>query len=104
MSAAPDRPRQARSAARQGEGSAVSLVRQLGQWIGGAKGSTGQAASDVLPVRLGGMDFLRSTGTPVPMRGFDQTLVWVAVTLLALGLVMVYSASISMPDNPKFSR
>ena len=104
MSAAPDRPRQARSAARQGEGSAVSIVRQLGQWIGGAKGSTGQAASDVLPVRLGGMDFLRSTGTPVPMRGFDQTLVWVAVTLLALGLVMVYSASIAMPDNPKFSR
>ena len=26
------------------------------------------------------------------------------VALLAFGLVMVYSASIAMPDNPKFAR
>jgi cell division protein FtsW len=29
--------------------------------------------------------------------------VWV-LALLALGLVMVYSASIALPDNPKFAR
>ena len=34
--------------------------------------------------------------------GFDQPLIWVAVTLLLWGLVMVYSASIAMPDNPRF--
>ncbi|MBC5765493.1 putative lipid II flippase FtsW [Ramlibacter albus] len=36
--------------------------------------------------------------------GVDQPLVWVTVALLAFGLVMVYSASIAMPDNPKFAR
>jgi hypothetical protein len=34
--------------------------------------------------------------------GFDQALLWVVVALLAWGLVMVYSASIAMPDNPRF--
>jgi cell division protein FtsW (lipid II flippase) len=31
-------------------------------------------------------------------------LLWVTVALLMFGLVMVYSASIAMPDNPKFAR
>ena len=41
---------------------------------------------------------------PSRLWGFDQALVWVTVALLAWGLVMVYSASIAMPDNPKFAR
>ncbi len=41
---------------------------------------------------------------PSRLANFDQALVWVTVALLAWGLVMVYSASIAMPDNPKFSR
>ena len=45
-----------------------------------------------------------SPGQPTRLLGFDQTLVWVVVALLALGLVMVYSASVAMPDNPKFAR
>jgi cell division protein FtsW len=45
-----------------------------------------------------------SPGQPTRLLGFDQTLVWVVVGLLALGVVMVYSASIAMPDNPKFAR
>jgi cell division protein FtsW len=40
---------------------------------------------------------------PVRISAFDQTLVAVVATLAALGVVMVYSASIAMPDNPKFS-
>ncbi len=40
---------------------------------------------------------------PVRLMAFDQTLVAVVVALVALGLVMVYSASIAMPDNPRFS-
>jgi cell division protein FtsW len=36
--------------------------------------------------------------------GFDQALVWVVLGLLLLGLVMVYSASVALPDNPKFAR
>jgi len=45
-----------------------------------------------------------SAGQPTRLLGFDQTLVWVVVGLIALGLVMVYSASVAMPDNPKFAR
>ena len=42
-------------------------------------------------------------GQPSRLLGFDQALVWVVVGLLALGVVMVYSASVAMPDNPKFA-
>jgi cell division protein FtsW len=55
-------------------------------------------AADVLPVRLG------ATGSaPLQAKGFDQHLVWVTAALLLWGLVMVYSASIAMPDNPRFA-
>ncbi len=46
---------------------------------------------------------LRSA-TPARVLAFDQALVWVTVALLAFGLVMVYSASVALPDNPKFAR
>ncbi len=36
--------------------------------------------------------------------GFDQSLVWVCAALLLTGLVMVYSASIALPDSPRFAR
>ena len=45
-----------------------------------------------------------STGQPTRLQGFDQALIWVVVALVALGLVMVYSASVALPDNPKFAR
>ncbi|MBA2676718.1 MAG: putative lipid II flippase FtsW [Ramlibacter sp.] len=40
----------------------------------------------------------------VRVHAFDQPLLWIMVALLAWGLVMVYSASVAMPDNPKFAR
>jgi cell division protein FtsW len=43
-----------------------------------------------------------SSGTPTRWVGFDETLAWVIAGLLSLGLVMVYSASIQLPDNPKY--
>jgi len=52
-----------------------------------------------LPVR----DTVRITSRPSTLMGFDQPLVMVVVALLLLGLVMVYSASIALPDSPKFS-
>jgi cell division protein FtsW len=33
----------------------------------------------------------------------DMTLIWVIFILLVFGMVMVYSASIAMPDNPRFA-
>ena len=43
-------------------------------------------------------------GQPPKLLGFDQALLWMTVALLALGMVMVYSASVALPDNPKFAR
>ena len=66
--------------------------------IKGWWGGRGQGG-DELPVRahvdVGGV-------RPVRLMAFDQTLVAVVLALVALGVVMVYSASIAMPDNPKF--
>lgn len=60
--------------------------------------------ADDLPVRIGGMEWARTASTPTRVLGFDQALIWVCVGLLAWGLVMVYSASIALPDNPRFGR
>ena len=75
----------------------------VSSWFGWFSGNGG-AAADVLPVRLGSHNLSRTPATPHRMAGFDQGLVWVTVALLMAGLVMVYSASIAMPDNPKFAR
>ena len=56
-----------------------------------------------LPVRVKGTEFSRTTAAPAQVTGIDQTLVWVVVALVLWGLVMVYSASIAMPDNPRFA-
>ncbi len=53
-----------------------------------------------VPIR----DWTGASGQPTKLQGFDQHLIWVVVALLALGLVMVYSASVALPDNPKFAR
>lgn len=60
-------------------------------------------AASALPVRLGGRGSFSSTTTVTPVRGFDQPLVWVVAALLLWGTVMVYSASIAMPENPRFA-
>ncbi|MFN3861522.1 MAG: putative lipid II flippase FtsW [Roseateles sp.] len=45
-----------------------------------------------------------SAGRPTQLQGFDVTLVWVVLALMALGLLMVYSASIALPDSPRFAK
>jgi len=67
-------------------------------------GSWGPAASPMLPVRTGTPRRMLGPQSPVRLLGFDQALVFVAMTLLLWGLVMVYSASVAMPDNPRFAR
>lgn len=37
------------------------------------------------------------------MLEYDQMLVWVTLILMLFGMVMVYSASISLPDSPKYA-
>ena len=82
----------------------TAATRPSGRFSGWFSGF-GKAAADVLPVRLGGQSLSRTLAAPpVRMAGFDQALLWVTVALLLWGLVMVYSASVAMPDNPKFAR
>ncbi len=78
----------------------MTVAARLSGWFS----SLGGAAPEGLPVRLGGQRRSRSQSAPVRLSGVDQTLIWVTVALLVWGLVMVYSASIAMPDNPKFAR
>ncbi len=60
-----------------------------------------RAVAEAIPVR----EWISiEPGQPARLLGFDRTLVAIVVALLALGLVMVYSASVALPDNPKFAR
>ena len=77
------------------------LVQRFFAWFGTLAGGP---VGDVLPVRLGATRRAATGSVPTRELGFDQALVWVTVTLLAWGLVMVYSASIAMPENPRFAR
>jgi len=62
------------------------------------------AARRPLPVR-DGFD-PRSGSAPATPAGFDRALVGLVIALVAVGIVMVYSASIALPDGPtqKFVR
>ncbi|MGC9185995.1 MAG: FtsW/RodA/SpoVE family cell cycle protein, partial [Thiomonas sp.] len=57
-----------------------------------------KAAAD-LPVRVGHVAPRQSR-----MLDYDQNLVWVTLLLLAFGLVMVYSATISFHDSPRYAQ
>jgi cell division protein FtsW len=64
-------------------------------WRRGAREGAGP-----LPVR----DNIEIGGSrPVRLSAFDQPLVAVVGVLVLLGVVMVYSASVALPDNPKFA-
>ena len=79
-----------------GEPSFIQRLRQRGLGLA-------TPAGDVLPVRLGTTRQASTGSVPTHAQGFDQPLLWVTVTLLLWGLVMVYSASIAMPENPRFA-
>jgi cell division protein FtsW len=86
--------------------SATSIFSGIGQKLFSSKGQgAGKhdwGRGDVLPVRVHGTQFTATSSVPVRFSAFDQPLVFVTLALMLWGLVMVYSASIAMPDNPKF--
>ncbi len=70
--------------------------------ISGVKGGIKEGFEDF---RLG----LRDATTVVrPTRSrmmeYDQPLLWAVLILVTLGLVMVYSASVALPDGPKYAK
>ena len=56
---------------------------------------------DALPVRVHGREYGRTRAVPAGIKAFDQALAWAIGSLLLWGLVMVYSASISLNDGPQ---
>ena len=86
----------------------LTIMQRLRQGFSGLLGGTGSAEAATphgLPVNLGGYEFAKnSPGAAARLHGVDQALVWVVVALLMWGMIMVYSASIAMPDNPRFAR
>lgn len=78
-----------------------SLPQLGGRDLAGAL--AGGSSRDDLPVRLSNRTYAGTRNVAVRELGFDQPLLWVVVALLAWGLVMVYSASIALPDNPRFA-
>jgi cell division protein FtsW len=61
---------------------------------------------NAVAARIGGwLPWMRASQPAAPARvhAVDQALVWLTVALLAFGLVMVYSASVALPDNPRFA-
>jgi len=81
------------------------LRQNLMGWLGLGGARAEAATPQGLPVNLGGYEFAKnSPGTVARLHGVDQALIWVVVALLMWGMVMVYSASIAMPDNPRFAR
>ena len=76
-----------------------TLSRLWSRW----RGSPQAEGVNELPVRVKGTEFTRTRAAPVRVTGVDQALVGVVVALVLWGLVMVYSASIAMPDNPRFA-
>ena len=87
-----------------GRSTADASSATLWQRLSGCSEGVRAKAADRLPVRIGGMEYRQTSATPARVLGFDQTLLWVVVALLAWGVVMVYSASIALPDNPRFGK
>ncbi len=74
------------------------LLQRPVQWW--SQRRTGDTDGSRVPVR----DWVSARPGERPnWSGFDATFLWVVVGLMALGLVMVYSASIQLPDNPKYA-
>lgn len=74
-------------------GRPAGLTRRAGGFVNGVASRMGELASVTNSVQP----------TRSKMLDYDYALLWVVIALLALGVVMVYSASIAMHDAPKYA-
>lgn len=74
--------------------------------VNGFKGGIKEGIKDGFEdFRLGLKDATRVVKpTRSRMMEYDQPLLWAVLLLVTLGLVMVYSASIALPDGPKYAK
>ena len=82
----------------------ASLKQHLPEWPGFRpaewfrKRREAASGDERVPIR----DWV-DAGRPTRVVGVDSALIWVTAALLAFGLVMVYSASVALPDSPRFA-
>ena len=77
------------------EATMTSWRQRLADKLGALTGS------NALPVRTG---LGTSSKGMASVMGVDKALLWAIATLLIWGLIMVYSASVALPDNPRFAK
>ena len=80
----------------------ASLASRLGMLRPG-KPQSGKSNEKQITRGIHPRPFSVKTRTPPPQAQFDELLIWVLIGLLALGLVMVYSASIATAEASKFT-
>ena len=78
------------------------MNRAANLWSRWGLGKSAQE-SEALPVRLGRRANYANTQSSSRVSSLDHALIAVVSTLLVWGAIMVYSATIAMPDNPKFA-
>jgi len=80
----------------------LSSVRS---WLGGLKEAAPAAAGRAQGGRSGRGSASGSIGFEQRSRmmEYDQPLIWVVLLLMLFGMVMVYSASVALPDSPKYA-
>jgi cell division protein FtsW len=83
------------AAPRFGWTSLVERARSLFARSGSGRGATRVPVRDWVSV---------DNGQAARVAGFDQMLVMVVAAIVVLGVVMVYSATVALPDNPRFAR
>lgn len=66
-------------------------------------GKPADSSSSNAPSRPRALDSQKHGVQRSKMMEYDKPLVWVVILLMLFGLVMVYSASIALPDSPKYS-
>ncbi len=85
----------------------TEMMSRFMSWAGTLLSRAGRlqgATEGGLPVNLGSYDYAKNASAQGKIQNIDQAMVWVVVTLLMFGMIMVYSATIAMPDNPKFAK
>ena len=89
----------------QSRAEGASLGKSSGRSAGKSAGkSAGEASGKAAAIPVRDWINVGSNSPPARLQGFDQALVCVVIALLALGVVMVYSATVALPDSPKFAR
>ena len=80
----------------------LGLWQQLRQWIP-RRGQGDTQAGVGIPVRVSAGSYAANPSRPVQELGIDQILLWISISLLLWGCIMVYSTTLALPNSPQFA-